>query len=77
MGRKPGICTLCKKEDPYGDDANPYRGPAWWTLNNYHGISGYFCPECYDKVDWWNGEPRNPEAYRVAFVQLTIQRSNA
>ena len=72
----PGKCTLCKKEDPYGDDPYAYRGRVWWSLNDYHHISGYFCPTCFDKVVWWNGEPKNPKAYKVARVQLMIEKAN-
>lgn len=36
-------CTNCGVL--YGE-----RKGQWWHLNNYYGISGFYCPKCWDKV---------------------------
>lgn len=48
-------CTNCKTTDPAGQ---------WWGLSNYYGVSGTFCPKCYDLVSHDPyGNPRNPDDY--------------
>lgn len=53
-------CTNCGKENK-GESRR-----FWWGLNNYFGISGYFCPECYDKVSHSPiGKPENLVEYQA------------
>ncbi len=53
-------CTFCGTSD------HNINGPAWWSLNNYFGITGYACPDCYKKVshDAYKN-PNNPEEYLI------------
>lgn len=47
-----------------------------WGLNNYFGISGYFCSDCYEMVSHNSyREPNHPEQYRAIFVKQEIERS--
>lgn len=71
-------CTNCGKEHPHKDlDWAQYNGPAWWHLNDAHGIWGYFCPDCYELVshDPW-GNPKHPKEFKTIAVKQRIQRSN-
>lgn len=35
-----------------------------WSLNNYYGITGYFCGNCYDKVSHNSyKKPDHPNEY--------------
>jgi len=54
-------CTNC------GTDSNKGQ---WWGLRNYFGISGYFCPKCYDKVshDSYN-KPNHPGEYLLILLK--------
>jgi uncharacterized protein YlaI len=43
----------------------------WWNLSNYHGISGYFCPDCYDKVSHDSyDQPRQPQEHLLMVMRL-------
>lgn len=56
-------CTSCGADVGLGQ---------WWHLNNYHGLSGLFCPSCYAKVSHdAYGNPRHPEQFAevVAGIQ--------
>lgn len=69
-------CTCCKRERKYreGQNAGYYglKEPGWWTLSGYFGLSGFFCPTCYDKVrhDAY-GKPVHPRSYRRILKELT------
>jgi hypothetical protein len=70
---------------PYTDHFNPRPcdccGQAevegqWWFLNNYFGIRGYFCPNCYDKVcHGHNKLPDNPEQYQQVLIQQQLEQN--
>ena len=50
-------------------------GPHWWHLNNYYGLSGTFCPTCYDKVSHGpQGKPVNEEAYSAILAKQFAAR---
>lgn len=52
------ICTNCQKTKAQA------RG-QWWHLNHYFGISGSFCPACYDLVSHdAYGKPNHPKAHK-------------
>jgi hypothetical protein len=54
-----GKCTNC------GIDKTKQSKSAWWWLNNYYGISGFFCLKCYRKVQHDGyGKPYFPVSYR-------------
>lgn len=56
-------CTNCAVENPPGE-ARP-NNPQWWFLSNYFGISGTFCPDCYELVSHTPyGVPRHPVSYQ-------------
>ncbi len=57
-------CTGCGLGDHY-------TSRQWWGLNNYHGLSGRFCDDCYDKVahDSW-GRPNQPEEFLIMLLKL-------
>ena len=43
----------------------------WWNLNNYFGISGVFCGDCYEKVSHDSyGNPNHPA--ELAFMLLKM-----
>ncbi len=44
----------------------------WWSLNNYFGLSGQFCPDCYDKVSHNSyQEPNRPKDYMLMLLKLS------
>ena len=48
-------CAYCKTEQKAGQ---------WWHCRNYFGISGTFCPKCYDMISHDSyGKPNRPDAY--------------
>jgi RNase P subunit RPR2 len=48
-----------------------YSSRQWWGLNNYHGISGRFCGDCYDKVAHDSRDrPRQPAEYLMMLLRL-------
>jgi hypothetical protein len=60
------ICKPCGVSDTK-------RKGQWWSLNNYYGFSGWFCPDCYDKVSHRNGEPENPAEYVTMLLKRDYQ----
>ena len=41
------------------------RGGQWWFLNDYFGIWGRFCPDCFDKVSHDSyRKPKHPAEYQ-------------
>lgn len=60
-------CTLCERDEVHGQ---------WWWLGNYHGLTGRFCPKCYNKVAHDSyGRPTNPAEYVEAVG--TLDKRNA
>lgn len=61
-------CPGCGIQDRYS-----YRCSSrqWWMLSNYHGISGRFCGDCYDKVahDSYD-RPEQPAEYLMMLLRL-------
>jgi len=56
-------CTACDKEKKHGQ---------WWHLKGYFGLTGTFCPACYDKVShnsYW--EPNHPKDYMLILLKLS------
>lgn len=42
------------------------RPGQWWGLGRYFGISGTFCPDCYELVSHDPyGKPRHPAEYEA------------
>lgn len=64
----PQPCTNCGDVSVKGQ---------WWCLNNYFGISGYFCPTCYELVshDAYRN-PRHPKDHEAVLVAQQIRRTN-
>lgn len=62
----PEPCTNCDQVVVEGQ---------WWSLRNYFGINGYFCPHCMDKVqhDPYK-RPVNPEAYNEVRVRQEMEK---
>ena len=60
-------CTGCGKDEDFGRSKR-----TWWHCTKYFGISGYFCPECYDMIshDTYKN-PKNPAAYTMMLLKLT------
>jgi uncharacterized protein YlaI len=53
-----------------GCGAIEHEENSWWNLNNYFGITGYFCPDCYDKVSHGSDKkPKNPEEYTFMLLR--------
>lgn len=58
-------CRVCDKE-------KIQKHGQWWHLNNYFGLTGTFCPTCYDKVShnsYW--QPNNPKDYLLVLLKLS------
>lgn len=56
-----------------GCDTITHKG-QWWYCSNYYGISGYFCPCCYDKISHdAYGHPNNPTEYTMMKLKLTAK----
>ena len=52
-------------------DARERDQGQWWNLSNYHGITGYFCPACYDKVAHDSyGRPKRPNDHLLMMLRL-------
>lgn len=63
----PAPCTCCGIVEAEGQ---------WWMLNNYFGVSGYFCPECMNKVQHDSYQrPINPEQHKAVLVQQQFERT--
>lgn len=56
-------CTTCEL-----DRAQSYG--QWWHLRHYYGFSGYFCPDCHDKISHDSyGNPVNPLEYTLMLLK--------
>ena len=44
--------------------------PQWWSLVNYYGVKGVFCPACFEKVRHKDGKPVHPIAFRNALRKM-------
>ena len=51
------LCTVCSKK------RNGVL-PQWWSLVEYYGMKGIYCPVCFEKVRHKDGKPVHPIAYR-------------
>ena len=50
-------------------------GRQWWNLSGYFGITGSFCPDCYDKVSHDSyQQPCNPGEYTKILLKLSGER---
>jgi hypothetical protein len=59
-------CTNCSK--PYTETS---KG-QWWSCTNYFGLTGFFCPDCYEDISHDSYKnPRNPAAYMMMLLKLT------
>ena len=57
-----------------GVGKHQHRG-QWWSLNNYYGITGNFCSDCYDKLARdGHGEPRNPKENLMMLLKLSVDK---
>jgi hypothetical protein len=57
-------CTGC-------DTDKETRSGQWWFLRDYFGVSGQFCPDCYDKISHDSyGRPEHPEEYTLMLLKL-------
>jgi len=62
MDRKCGHCEVNKSD----------RAGQWWSCSRYFGISGYFCPSCYEKISHdAHGQPLHPAEYLMFLMQQT------
>lgn len=44
----------------------------WWHLKDYFGLSGTFCPDCYDKVSHDSyRKPNRPNDYLLLLLKLS------
>jgi hypothetical protein len=49
------VCKACTR-------AKDSVSGTWWHLSGYHGFSGLFCPDCFDKVSHdVYGKPNHPQ----------------
>ena len=47
------------------------RQGQWWSLNNYFGFTGNFCPDCYDKISHNSyRQPNRPKDYTMILLKL-------
>jgi hypothetical protein len=67
-------CVLCAITRPQNRHSLPlYRhaNGQWWSLRNYYGISGEFCPGCFDKISHDSyGRPNHRAAFRESVEEL-------
>lgn len=48
----------------------------WWSLSNYFGLSGRFCPDCYDKVSHDSyANPNYPGEYMKILLMLAGEKN--
>jgi hypothetical protein len=53
-----------------GADDKQSKG-QWWGLSNYHGLSGRFCSDCYEKVSHDSyGKPNHPADYSFMLLKM-------
>jgi hypothetical protein len=56
------ICVYCNKESSWREQ--------FWSLNNYHSLTGVFCVDCYEKVSHnADGNPVHPEEYLIILLK--------
>lgn len=61
-----------------GCSTNDHETGQWWLLTGYYHISGYFCPECYNKVAHDSyGYPKDPVAYTYMIMKLAHNKEVA
>ena len=54
------------------DADNQDRGGQWWHLSGYFGLTGSFCPTCYDEVSHDSYQrPRHPGEYMKILLKLS------
>ena len=42
----------------------------WWHLNDYYGFTGFYCPDCYDKISHDSyGNPQDPEGFTLMLLK--------
>lgn len=59
-------CTNCTTVKP------PGNARQWWHLGNYYGITGTFCPDCFELVSHDPyGTPNHPVKYQQIVEVLT------
>lgn len=64
----PQPCSCCDNVKVEGQ---------WWSLREYFGITGYFCPNCMDKVQHDpRKNPINPDQYRAVLVQQQLEQTS-
>ena len=69
-------CTNCGKEEVV-DYWHVHNRRAWWNLNGYFGLWGFFCPPCYDLVSHDSyRKPNNPREFNTILVKQNIERAN-
>ena len=63
-------CIACER--PF--DGGTFVGKrTWWHCNNYFKFSGFFCPQCYDKISHDSyGKPEDPEGYLLMLLKLGV-----
>jgi hypothetical protein len=62
-------CQFCNKE-------RAGSKMLCWYLTGYHGLTGFMCGDCFDKVKHdGNGKPIHPVAYRN--IMKRINRATA
>ena len=50
----------------------------WWWCNKYFGFTGFFCPDCYDKISHDSYKnPNNPAEYLMMLLKLTGVKQHA
>lgn len=56
-------CTAC-------EIARDSKEGQWWNLSNYFGFTGFFCPDCHDKIshDGYDN-PKNPKDYTFMLLK--------
>ncbi len=60
-------CTACDKTTRRSTE-------QWWSLRNYFGFSGDFCPDCYDKISHDSyGNPRRPKDYTFMLLKFGVK----
>jgi len=49
----------------------------WWNLSDYHHVTGYFCPLCFELVSHNHNEPRHPTRWsEIAVMQALHRKTN-
>ena len=67
------LCDCCGK--PPRDKKTPGQ---FWTLNNYFGISGCYCANCYELISHDAfGRPKHPEEYTMFLLKQESKNGKA